>query len=156
MAADASIKLTLEGSGLSYSGSVTLAQAAEIVRVASLSPEQLSSGLAPLPSMTVASQASGIEKLSLPEALNRSKPTTSAETIAVIATWIMDSEGVESVSRADVASRYRDARLPPPGNLPRDFSQAVRKGFLASVRGNSDQFYVTQTGRALLTPKEKN
>lgn len=67
----------------------------------------------------------------------------------------MDTEGADSVTRADVAAKYRDARLPQPGNLPRDFGQAVRKGLLASVRGSTDQFYVTQTGRSLLSGKEK-
>jgi hypothetical protein len=156
MSEQSNIKLTLEGGGLSYAGSVTLRQAAEIVRVASLKPEDLLVKSSPSTPSNPPSDKASVSELSLPEAINAAKPGNSPETITVIATWIMDTEGADSVSRADVASRYRDARLPPPGNMPRDFSQAVRKGLLAPVRGNSNQFYVTQTGRALLANKEKS
>lgn len=156
MPEESNIKLTLQGGGLSYSGSVTLLQAAEIVRVASLAHEELLMKNANTSAQNYPAHKPSLGALALPEVLNLAKPTTSPETIAVIATWIMDTEQVESVSRADVSARYRDARLPLPGNFPRDFSQAVRKGFLAPVRGNNDQFYVTKTGRALLDSKEQN
>ena len=155
MTEESQVNLTLDGGGLSYRGVVSLLQAAEIVRIASLKPSELLQKSVPLAASTLQPKSETLG-LSLPETLNVAKPATSPETIAVISTWIMDTEGAESVSRADVASRYRDARLPPPGNLPRDFSQAVRKGLLASVRGSSDQFYVTKTGRALLENRERS
>lgn len=159
MSDDQIVELTLKGSGLSYTSSVSLRQAAEIIRIASLSATDLLSS-AQTVSPATPPQAQSPQKaremaLSLPETLNLAKPSTSPETIAVISGWVMESDGAEFVTRSDIAGRYRDARLPPPANLPRDFSQAVRKGFLAPVRGSSDQFYVTQTGRALLAGKEK-
>lgn len=156
MSEEANVKLSLEGGGLSYANSITILQAAEIVRIASLKPGELLERSASAPSPSTRQQKNSVAEISLPEALKLGNPSTSAETIAVIATWIMDTESAEAVTRADVAARYRDARLSPPANLPRDFSQAIRKGFLAPVRGSNDLFYVTQTGRALLNGKEKS
>jgi hypothetical protein len=147
-----SIKVDMSGAGLTFSGSVSLQQAVEMLRIASLKPEdfvnvQQNRG-------TKIDDAPSASAMSLPELLNLAKPATSPETIATIAAWIMDSENAASVTRADVSARYRDARLPLPGNFPRDFSKAVQKGLLASVRGSKDEFYVTRTGRSLLSSKE--
>ena len=150
--ADEQISVDMKGSGLSLSGFVTLKQAIEMLRIASLHPDEVEGATRSNKSPTDAKASP--TSLSLPELINRVQPATSPETITVIATWLMDAEGLESVTRADVGARYRDARLPPPGNLPRDFAKAIRKGFLAPVRGNNDQFYVTRTGRSLLDSKE--
>lgn len=150
---DDRITIEMSGAGLSFSGSVTLKQAVEMLRIASLRPDEV---VAPttVPTNTTESTAAAVA-LSLPEVLNSAQPSTSPETMTVIAAWLMDTEGTDFVTRAEIAARYQEARLPPPGNLPRDFAKAVQKGFLAPVRGSKDQFYVTRTGRQLLGSKER-
>lgn len=144
-----SISVKIDGAGLSFSGTVTLRQAVEMLRIASMSDEELakashSSGSSPLQG------AGNVGGLSLREAIDQAAPKNSAETIAVIAAWLMDEEGLADLSRQDIRDRYQDARLAAPGNYPRDFSGAVQKGFLAPTKGDKSRFYVTRTGRKLL------
>ena len=129
--ADEQISVDMKGSGLSFSGFVTLKQAIEMLRIASLHPDEV-------------------------EGATRSNKSPTDAKASPTSLSLPDDSPVDSVvvARADVGARYRDARLPPPGNLPRDFAKAIRKGFLAPVRGNNDQFYVTRTGRTLLDSKE--
>lgn len=151
MAEDSNVAVTIDGGGLKFSGKVTFRQAIEMLRITSLSEEQLQSPTAP----AAHDAAPKKQKLSLRETLAAASPKTSPATIAVIAAWVMDEEDTDGVSRDDVSSRYQDARLPKPGNFSRDFSSAVAKGYLAPARGDRNKFYVTQTGRALVEGGEK-
>lgn len=150
---DSQVSVTIEGMGLKYEGNVSLRHALEMLRVSTLPAELLDKPGRPAeaPADRKASSTIGsLGELSLAEVLDEAKPTTSPETIAVIACWVMDTGGQDSVTRQDVSSRYQDARLPLPGNFARDFASAVAKGFIAPSRSDKNLFYVTRKGRGLL------
>jgi hypothetical protein len=149
MVDNADISVKIDGSGLSFAGKVSLRQAIEMLRIASMPADDLGKFL-DQPAEPAAQSGSNIVGLSLREAITQADPKTSAETIAIIGAWLMDEENLEDLSRQDIRDRYQDARLSPPGNYPRDFAAAVQKGFLAPIKGNKNRFYVTRTGRKLL------
>lgn len=143
------ISVTIEGSGLSFTGNVSLRQAVEMLRIASMTADELTK-VPERPSEQSGPRTTNFDGLSLREAIDQAAPKTSAEVIAVIGAWLMDEEGLEELSRQDIRDRYQDARLAAPGNYPRDFSTAVQKGFLAPTKSDKNRFYVTRTGRKLL------
>jgi hypothetical protein len=145
--ADSDVSVNIEGSGLSFTGAVSLRQAIEMLRIASMADEEVTKLSEKPKEMGVDSNVTG---MSLREAITQADPKTSPETIAVIGTWLMNEEGFEDLSRQDIRDRYQDARLPPPGNYPRDFAGAIQKGFLAPTKADKSRFYVTRTGRKLL------
>jgi hypothetical protein len=149
MADSNEISVKIEGSGLSFVGKVSLRQAIEMLRIASLTSDEVTT-LSHPPAAASNKEPKSMHGLSLREAVDHAAPKTSAETIAVIGAWLMDEEGLEDLSRQDIRDRYQDARLAAPGNYPRDFSAAVQKGFLAPTKADKNRFYVTKTGRKLL------
>lgn len=145
----ADISVKIDGAGLSFSGTVTLRQAVEMLRIASMAEEDFNK--APYLSGGAGAQSEpNTHGLSLREAIDHAEPKNSAETIAVIGAWLMDEEGLTELTRQDIRDRYQDARLAAPGNYPRDFSVCVQKGFLAPTKSDKNKFYVTRTGRKLL------
>ncbi|WP_299324075.1 hypothetical protein [Parasphingopyxis sp.] len=151
MAEDKDIDVSIDGLGLKFTGKVTLQQAIEMLRVASLDPDAVPRVAE---SQESGGAGGGVFDLALSELINEIDPKTSAETIALIALWVMETEGKESISRQDVRDRYQEARLPPPANFPRDFSTAISKGYLAPIKGDRNSFYVTRTGRKLAELEE--
>jgi len=142
------ISVKIEGSGLSFNGNVSLRQAVEMLRIASMTDNDLTKLSEKSKQEDV--NANKMSGLSLREAIDLAAPKNSPETIAVIGAWLMEEEGLPDLSRQDIRDRYQDARLAAPGNYPRDFSGAVQKGFLAPTKGDKSRFYVTRTGRKLL------
>lgn len=143
------ISVEIDGGGLSFSGKVTLRQAIEMVRIASMKEDELTKTSRDS-SVSMPPPAANAGGLSLREIIDLAAPKTSPETIAVIGSWLMDEQGLSELTRQDIRDRYQDARLPAPGNYPRDFSGAVQKGFLAPTKSDKNKFYVTRRGRKLL------
>jgi hypothetical protein len=143
------ITIRIDGRGLSFNGAVSLRQAVEMLRIASMTPDEVATASRQV-ERTDNPRTNQLAELSLREALDQAAPKTSPETIAVIGAWLMDIEGVEDITRQSVRDRYQDARLSAPGNYPRDFALAVQKGFLAPTKSDKNRFYVTRTGRKLL------
>lgn len=140
------VEIKIEGAGLKFEGQVSFVHAIEMLRVATISEKMI----AEKPSEKRAEPSGGkIADFALSELIHLTDPATSAETIAIIATWICDTENLDTLTRMEIRERYKEARLPEPGNYARDFNTSISKGFLAQARGEKDRFYVTRTGRKL-------
>jgi len=84
--------------------------------------------------------------LSLREHLDQRGASLKSEQIVAIASYMTEVEGFADVGRDEIKARFAVAREPLPANFPRDFSTAVRSGWLAPVHGNLERYYVTQSG----------
>lgn len=144
------VRVIIDGMGLKFEGQVTFRQAVEMLRIASVPAVSFPDVPQLAGQPPAASAKSGIKDYALSELVNELEPASSAETIAIIASWVLETEELEAVTRQNVRDRYQEARLAPPSNFPRDFKTAISKGLLAQVKGEKDRFYVTRTGRKLL------
>jgi hypothetical protein len=84
--------------------------------------------------------------LSLREHLDKIGASKKPEQILTIAHYVCEIEGQADFSRDDIRSRFITAREPPPGNFPRDFAVALKKGWIAEVHGKKNRYYVTAKG----------
>ena len=84
--------------------------------------------------------------LSLREYLDAVQPTKKVAQIVTIAHFMCEHEGAKDFAREDIRSRYAAAREPLPANFPRDFASALKIGWIATVHGKSDRFYITSKG----------
>jgi hypothetical protein len=81
--------------------------------------------------------------LSLVELMNDRNPTTNPQTIAVFAYYRERVEAKPRFSRADLKYYFPKARLSPPGNYDRDFSTAVKHGW---IHEDGSESYLTTRG----------
>ncbi|MCF6110013.1 hypothetical protein [Mesorhizobium muleiense] len=73
--------------------------------------------------------------------------------IVAIGAYLRDQEGQTEFSREDVQAQFRSARETLPTNLPRDFQNAIRQGWIAEDPRSKNQFYVTDVGDSALASK---
>jgi hypothetical protein len=81
------------------------------------------------------------------EFLEESGAKKNFEKITALGFYIEDEIGQDSFTRNDVREAFERAREPMPGNFARDFAIAIEAKWIAEIRGSSDQFHVTTTGR---------
>ena len=67
--------------------------------------------------------------------------------IITIAEFVRQFEDKELFTREDIRGRFRLAGEAAPANFPRDFTWAVKNGWIAEDAKSPNSFYVTQTGR---------
>lgn len=80
---------------------------------------------------------------SLIETIDEKHPATNAQRIAVFAYHREKYEGQSRFSRGDLKSYFPKAKLPPAGNFDRDFTEAVRRGWIHEDESDS---YLTTRG----------
>jgi hypothetical protein len=89
----------------------------------------------------------GRPSLSLHECLENSGAKRNPDKIAVIGQYIIEHEGRRDFSRDDLKGRFREAGEAVPGNFPRDFSWALKNGWIAEDLENRGSYYVTKKGK---------
>ena len=142
------VKVTLSGVGISFERNVPLERAVAIMNAAlGIHSIPTSSPADAGPSSTVGP----IDEipLSIREFLDEVDPATNAKTVVAIAEFHRRN-GETYISRDDISEGFISASIPEPSNLPRDISDARKKGWLAYRAGSREEFYVTKTGRLLL------
>jgi hypothetical protein len=77
------------------------------------------------------------------ELIQEKRPATNSQRIALFAYFREKVEGEARFSRADLRAYFSKAKEPPPGNYDRDFSGAVRNGWIHEDGSDS---YLTSKG----------
>ena len=77
------------------------------------------------------------------ELIQEKSPATNAQRIALFAYHREKSEGATRFSRADLKPYFGKAKEPPPANYDRDFSGAVRSGW---IHEDGAESYLTSKG----------
>jgi hypothetical protein len=91
--------------------------------------------------------------MSLPEFLDASGAKRNPDKIAVIGQYIVEFEGRQDFSREDVKVRFRQAGEGVPSNFPRDFTWAVKNGWIAEDLETKGAYYVTRKGKEAVERK---
>ncbi len=90
------------------------------------------------------------ERLSLREYLDDVQAKKNAEKIVAIAEFLITHEAAEEFTKEGILSRFRQAGETPPANFHRDFSLAVKSGWVAEDPAKSGSFFVTKKGRTAI------
>jgi hypothetical protein len=80
---------------------------------------------------------------SINELMLEKKPVTHAQRLAVFAFYRERVEGTSRFARSDLEDYYRKAKEAPPGNFDRDFTNAVKAGWIHEDGADS---YLTSRG----------
>lgn len=150
------VKLT--GEGLTFETSVSAQQVAAIMALAlgATPVAPAGGGSALLNSVQVRPDDNLFvpgERLSLREFLDATEAKRLPEKILSIALYLEQHEQLSGFSRDDIKGRFRSAGEAPPGNFPRDFAVAVSSGWIAEDHANKGTFYVTKTGKAVVSAR---
>jgi hypothetical protein len=97
--------------------------------------------------------AAGGHKTSLREFLDESRASRNPDKITAIAQYIFVHEGADLFTRNDIKGRFRTAGEAAPANFTRDFTWAVKNGWVAEDAKSSGSFYVTKKGGAAIKNK---
>ena len=144
--------LSLKGDGMAVEREIDEATALEVVAL-------LMSGGGTIP----VSESRGI-KHQIPRARSRGKQglreymdsveaKRNPDKILAIANYATGETEKNTVTRADVRARFKDAAEPVPGNYGRDFRWVVKNGWLAADDSDKNEFHVTDTGHEALNQK---
>src|ERR1700730_764236 len=95
----------------------------------------------------------GGRRTSLREFLDESQASRNPDKITAIAEYLLVHEAIELFTRDDIKGRYRAAGEAAPANFPRDFTWAVKNGWVAEDPKSQGSFYVTQKGRNAIENK---
>lgn len=83
------------------------------------------------------------KRLSIVEFLRRKAPATNAQRLAAFAYYREHFEEKPRFARGDLEHYFSSAKLAKPGNYDRDFSGAVREGW---IHEDGSESYLTQDG----------
>lgn len=139
------IRITITGK-VGYEDDITVAQAARIITFlnledagASLGPDPLDAG-----SDTLAAGSTGRKPAngvgSAREALHLSGAKKNPEKIVALGQYVLQ-DGGDTFKVEDVKAQFRRARETAPANFSRDFSTAMKEGWIA--QGDGDEYYIT-------------
>jgi hypothetical protein len=83
------------------------------------------------------------KRLSIVEFLRQKDPATNSQRIAAFAFYREHVEGKPTFARGDLEHYFATAKLAKPGNYDRDFSGAIREGW---IHEDGSESYLTQGG----------
>jgi len=88
----------------------------------------------------------GRPAVSLREYLEDAEATRNPDKITAIGAYIMKHQSQEEFARKEVVQGFRQAGEPSPRNITRDWSWAIRIGWIAEDPNSPKMFYVTNKG----------
>jgi hypothetical protein len=143
------VELTITGSGLSYTGSISLAQAVDVLALVT-SGEGLGGRGGPAGQ---AGQRSSQRQdaMSPQQALQNSGAKTNSQKIVAFAALVSRQSGKETFTQDDVKPLFRQARLQTPGNLSRDLGSAIQAGWIADAEVSGEYYLVGDAANVLDT-----
>ncbi|MCT8999010.1 hypothetical protein [Chelativorans intermedius] len=162
--------ITIKGDGISIEKSVSSQTARQLINIIlggggstyenvprqehpvssnRVSAEERSSGPLGSPGPSV----SPGRRVSLREFLDDAQAQRNPDKIVAIAEYLYVHDSIDLFTRDDIKGRFRVAGEAAPANFPRDFSWAVRNGWIAEDLKSAGSFYVTQKGRTAIENK---
>lgn len=97
--------------------------------------------------------SSGARRTSLREFLEESQARRNPDKITAIAEYVFQFEEIELFTKEDIRGRFRLSGEAAPANYPRDFTWAVKNGWISEDPKSPASFYVTQKGRNAIENK---
>ena len=94
--------------------------------------------------------AKPVNGVSLREYLNQHEAKKIPQQIVAIGSYRESSSGKDHFTRDELLSGFRDAKVPAPGNPPRDIARTIELGWIAPAGTEKDQYYVTGTGQSAI------
>jgi hypothetical protein len=88
-------------------------------------------------------RAQSTRRLSLIELVQQKQPGTNPQRIALFAYYREKYEGLQRFARDDLSPYFGKAKISPSGNYARDFTEAVRKGW---IHEDGTDSYLTSKG----------
>jgi len=146
------IMLSMEGQ-LSYSDTISIAQAAQIITFlnagVNLAPTGTSVQGAYTGDVQETAPAPTLNASSPREALDISGAKTGPEKIVALAAYLLQDGELETFTLEQIRPQFQRAREPMPKNMSRDLDAAIQSGWIhsSSTRG---QFYLTSTVESVL------
>lgn len=147
-----SITLSLKGEGLTVNTKLTKAVALAVINVAY--------GGAPnapaLPRTDTAGQSAPgggtgtDEQVTAGEYIESVNAGSNPEKITAFGVFLRDTRGQENFTREDIRGAFRAAHEPAPANFGRDFRTALSNRWVASDGENSDNYFVTSSGKKVV------
>ncbi|MBX4189517.1 hypothetical protein KW785_02920 [Candidatus Parcubacteria bacterium] len=134
------IKIAISGDGLHFEGETNLIKASQVI--AFLATESSSVTQEPY-QRSIASAILDKPKSSPREALNEAQAKTNPQKIAVIGKYLMDRDGVESFSAAEVRETLKKSGEPLPANFGRDLKDAIKYGYIYQSGQSDDAYSIT-------------
>jgi hypothetical protein len=144
--------VSIKGQGVTIEKTVPVNVARQMINVIMGGAEEPQVSKYNLPEVGSAA-AQGGRRISLREFLHESQASSNPEKITVIAEYLREHEGKEEFARDEIKGLFRQAGEGAPANFPRDFSVAVRNGWVAEDTKSPGSFFVTNTGRAAISNK---
>ena len=143
-----SVKVSLNGDGLSFEAETTVLQAAQIIGFLGNETNTMPLNANPSLSYEGAQPSLGMptKPVSPRERLIEVNAKTNPQKILTLGQYVIDRDRSENFSAADIKSLFGRAGEPIPRNLGRDIREAVRLGFIYEDESISDHFIVTGKG----------
>ena len=140
-----SVKITINGEGLSFEKETDMHRAGQIIAFLSSDVAVDASAVRAYPSSPIAVLGVGETQRKSPrQALSESDAKTNAEKIVVLANFICIQKGVGSFSPKEIQVEFKRAGESLPKNLTRDFMTAVVQGYI--LENDEGDYSLTDLG----------
>jgi hypothetical protein len=96
-----------------------------------------------------AAKNTSLGKVSLREYINTHNATKIPQQIVAIGVHCQTKTKSDVFTREALEKGFKEGKVGKPGNLPRDISTAIARGWIAEA-DEADQYYVTGTGESAL------
>jgi hypothetical protein len=145
-----SVKVTINGEGLSFEKETDMLKAGQIIAFLSSDTSIQQSGTQQYSSQNGVLLAPDTQRRSPRMALMESDAKTNAEKIVVLANFICERNGTSSFSSKEIQVEFKKAGESLPKNFTRDFNQAVASGYILENDEQGD-FILTDLGLEVLS-----
>jgi len=148
------VTVTLIGDGLNYETEASVIQAAKIIGFLNMddSFSQQGADTAALANDQPFLEERSSRALSSPrEVILESMAKTNTQKILVLGEYITQRDNTDEFSPSELKTLFVKAGEPAPRNLARDINDAVRAGYIVESPDTSGAYFVTNTGRRVLT-----
>lgn len=145
------VRITVEGAGLSYKGTVSENVAGQIISWCLANTEEGETVAQNLEALSPGSSRQYSVPESASEYFNRHAPKRNPDKILTLACFLKEVRKQESFNAKEIRNLFREVGEMLPANFKRDFAWASRRnGWITKEPNSKDSYYVTNTGlRAL-------
>lgn len=149
------VKISIEGEGLQYSGETNLHKAAQIIAFMGTEQSSLqnSGASAAAPSSLMAPATPAMQTNMTPrQFINQAGAKTNVQKIAVIAKYLKDRSR-EVFVRNEIVEEFRRAGEVSPKNIGRDIKETVIAGYICESPDQTGEYYLTNEGEEAIIEK---
>ena len=146
-------KLSLKGEDTSFEREISEELASQVLTVVMRGSQSVPAGSLLSRELEPDLTPGGGRRQSVREYIDGVEAKRNVDKILAIASFLETVRGEETFSVDQVKREFRNARERVPGNFSRDFSWAVRNGWIAADDEAPGEYYVTQEGRKAVADK---